>query len=116
MAGMTCLKALYAVQEAVERERQKAQAAAAAERAAFEAQEAQMAAELEQRTQQERRLLEQAAERARQAAEQRRRCMAALYATPGMPRWIMMHYCIQIMHCQTSSFVQPTGSQDVAQE
>ncbi len=62
------------LQAAAERERQKAQAAATAERAAFEAQEARMAAELEQRTQQERRLLEEAAQRARQAAEQRRRC------------------------------------------
>lgn len=62
------------VQEAAEQERQKAQAAAAAERAAFEAQEARMAAELEQRTQQERKLLQEAAQRAREAAEQRRRC------------------------------------------
>jgi len=61
------------LQAAAERERQKAQAAATADRAAFEAQEARMAAELQQRTKQERRLLEEAAERARQAAEQRRR-------------------------------------------
>ena len=61
------------LQAAAERERQKAQAAATADRAAFEAQEARMAAELQQRTKQERRLLEVAAERARQAAEQRRR-------------------------------------------
>lgn len=63
------------LQAAADRERQKAQAAASAERAAFEAQEARMAAELEQRTQQERRLLEEAAQRALQAAEQRRRCV-----------------------------------------
>ncbi len=62
-------------QKAAERERQKAHSAAAAERAAFEAQEARMAAELEQRTQQERRLLQEAAERARLAAEQRRKCV-----------------------------------------
>lgn len=72
-------------QRAAERERQKAQAAAAAERAAFEAQEARMAAELEQRTQQERKLLQEAAERARAAAEQRRKCAADPwnYPTPS---------------------------------
>lgn len=114
MTGLNCFKSLRAVQEAVERERQKAQAAAAAERAAFEAQEAQMAAELEQRTQQERRLLEQAAERARQAAELRRRCLGALYATPGMPHWFMMPYCIKMITSKTSLLVQSTHSEDIA--
>ena len=73
---------LAPMQVAAEREWQKAQAAAAAERAAFEAQEARMAAELEQRTQQERKLLQEAAQRAREAAEQRRRCLPVLCARP----------------------------------
>ena len=64
-------------QKAAERERQKANAAAAADRAAFQAQEARMAAELAQRTPQERPLLLAAAVRARLAAEQRRKCAAS---------------------------------------
>ena len=59
----------------MERERRKAAAAAAAQRAAFEAQEARMAAELAQRTAQERALLQEAAQRARDAAYARRRCV-----------------------------------------
>ena len=66
-----CERAL--VQAAAAKEAERVRAEADAKRRAFEADEAALAAELQQRTEAERRILEQAAERARAALEQRRR-------------------------------------------
>jgi len=68
-------------QAAAARQAERARAAAEAKRAAFEADEAALAAELEQRTQAERRVLAEAAERARAALEERRRRAARPHAS-----------------------------------
>ncbi|KAK9827325.1 hypothetical protein WJX81_005191 [Elliptochloris bilobata] len=62
-----------ALQAAAAKEAERVRAAAEDKRRAFEADEAALAAELQQRTEAERRILEEAAERARAALEQRRR-------------------------------------------
>ncbi len=72
------------LQAAAVRERERARAAAEAKRRAFEADEAALAAELEQRTQAERRILEEAAERARTALEQRRKCNTCLHSAQNL--------------------------------
>lgn len=61
------------MQAAAAKEAERMRAEAEAKRRAFEADEAALAAELQQRTEAEWRILEQAAERARAALEQRRR-------------------------------------------
>ncbi len=73
------------LQAAAVREKERARAAAEAKRRAFEADEAALAAELEQRTQAERRILEEAAERARTALEQRRKCNTGLRSAQNLP-------------------------------
>ena len=63
----------WLMQAAAAKEAERVRAEADAKRRAFEADEAALAAELQQRTEAERRILEDAAERARAALEQRRR-------------------------------------------
>lgn len=76
----------WLMQAAAAKEAERVRAEAEAKRRAFEADEAALAAELQHRTEAERRILEQAAERARAALEQRRRrgcSLARMLITEG---------------------------------